>query len=107
MAGEGKLFLRGEDADTHGVVARRCCVRPGADDEGGFGEVGLAGKRLHLFRGEIAAIVEDGERVALEGAFGEDVEEGVVERMGHEERVARGDSRCADCDFALSVSNAK
>ncbi len=42
-------------------------------DEGGFAEVGLAGDGLHLVGGEAARIGEDGESVAFERVFGEDI----------------------------------
>jgi len=80
MAGEGELFLRGEDAD---VDAAFLFDREWAgEDEGGFGEVGFAGDLLHVIGGEAARVGEDGEGVAFEGALGEDVGDGVGEFAG-------------------------
>jgi hypothetical protein len=49
------------------------------DDERCLAEVGLASERLHLVGRETAGIREDGERIAGESAFGEDVDLRVVE----------------------------
>ena len=51
-------------------------------DEGGFGEVGLAGERLHLGAREAVRVGKDGEHVAFEGAFREDIDQGVRELAG-------------------------
>ena len=74
MAGERELAERGEDPDP-GVspLLRR-------QDEDRLGEVHLAGERLHPPGVEPAPVGEDGELVALQRRFGEDVEEDVGQR---------------------------
>jgi len=78
MAGEGELFPGGEDADLNAAVT----FDPGGagEDEGGFGEVGLAGDALHVFGGEASGVGKDCEGVAFEGSFGEDIDDSVRER---------------------------
>ena len=78
MASEAELFLRGEDADPNSSVELLSGVVRG-EDEGGFSEVGLACKGLHLVGGERARVGEDGEHVAFEWMFREDINEGVIE----------------------------
>src|SRR6185437_99771 len=82
MTGEGQLFLRGEDADTHALLAilRRIS---GGENEGGFGEVGFARDGLHLRVREAAAIMEHRQGIALERTLGEDVEDCVLQLAIH------------------------
>ncbi len=78
MTGERELFFRGEDADVNAALTFDLgCAR---EDEGGFGEVGLAGERLHFVVGEAARVGKDGERVAFKRLLGEDVDHGIRER---------------------------
>ena len=88
MAGETEFFFGGEDADLHAVFAFD--VGRAREDEGGLGEVGLAGEGLHLGGGEASGIGEDGEHVASEWSFSEDVDLGVVEGAWGEGRAGDG-----------------
>ena len=69
MAGERDLRVHGEDANLRvvGAIGRR-------QHEGRLGIVELGGDRLHLRRRQPAGIEHDGERIAAEGAVGEDVD---------------------------------
>lgn len=73
VTGERELFGGGEDADSDAAGLLGGGVA--GEDEGGFGEVGFAGDGLHLLGGEIGGVVKDGEGVAFERAFGEDVDD--------------------------------
>ena len=65
-----------EDADLNAAFAFD--LRGAGKNEGGLAEVGLAGEGLHLVGGEAAGIGEDGEGVAFERVFGEDIDLGEV-----------------------------
>ena len=89
MAGERELAERGEDPDPHvSALLRR-------QDEDRLGEVHLAGERLHPPGVEPAPVGEDGELVALQRRFGEDVEEDVGQRalFGRDTAEALGEGR--------------
>ncbi len=68
MTGERNFPVDGENANLR--VMRRI---PRRQHEGGFGIIELAGDRLHLRGGESAGIENDRERIAAEGAVGENV----------------------------------
>ena len=89
MAGERELAERGEDPDPRvSALLRR-------QDEDRLGEVHLAGERLHPLRVEPPPVGEDGELVALQRRFGEDVEEDVGRRalLGHDTGDALAEGR--------------
>src|SRR6266481_3225864 len=72
MSGEGQLFIHGEDAHAHAALALR--GRIARKDERGFGEIHLAGQRLHLLIAESGGIGEHGKLVALERRRGKNIE---------------------------------
>ena len=84
MTGEGQLDRRGEDPDPDvGIVGGR------REDENGLGEVRLAGNRLHVDLAQVAAIREDGDRVAGQRLVGEDVGDDVA-KAAHGSRLPVG-----------------
>ena len=86
---KGQFLLRREDA--HGHAADAILMRIiGREDERGLGKVRLTSDSLHLEVGESSAIMDDGKRVALQGAFGEDVQHGIGKRGGHGSSLASG-----------------
>ena len=72
MPGEGHLERGREDAH-----ARR--RERGRQHERGLGEVELQCQRLHGRRVELAGVLEDAQRVAAEGALGEDVDDAIAQ----------------------------
>jgi len=76
MSGEWELLLGSEDPDADAMLFLNLGFA--GKNEGGFGEVGLAGEGLHLVCGKAACISEDGELIAFERALGEDVDLSVV-----------------------------
>lgn len=93
MTGEGKLFVRREDADTHAFVAVAFRILR-RNYEGCFGEVGLTRDGLHLCVGEAATIVEDSEWIALEWMLGKDIENGVIELARHDSSLGEAGPAC-------------
>jgi len=74
MTGERKLLLCSEDAHAD---PRRLVF--GRKHEGSFGKVGLARQRLHPFRRKRTRVVEDGQGVAGQRVFSEDVDNRIGE----------------------------
>ena len=84
MTGERKLDRRREDPDPDvGIVGGR------REDENGLGEVRLAGDRLHVDLAQVAAVREDGDRVAGQRLVGEDVGDDVA-KAAHGSRLPVG-----------------
>jgi hypothetical protein len=77
MAGEGHLSRAMEDAHT-GIISRIV----GWQDERCLAVVHLRRERLHLPVGKPARIGEDRQRIATEGAVGEDVYS-LIRKAGH------------------------
>ncbi len=73
MTGELEFLADGKDADLNTALALD--LRIPRDYEGGFGKVGLAGDRLHLFGCEAAGITENSQCISLEGLLGEYIDD--------------------------------
>ena len=84
MAGEGQFGLGREDADFRGVagIFRR-------QHEGRLGIVEFGRDGLHAFAREPLGVEHDGERVAAEGAVGEDVDGGEMAFHDFKNRTSR------------------
>jgi hypothetical protein len=80
VAGEVEFFLGGEDAEADAFGA--FLFERATLDEGGFGEVEFAGDGLHLLGCEGGGIHDDGERIAFERSFGEDVYDEIFKLHG-------------------------
>ncbi len=72
VAGEGDFF--GGEKDSNLDTEFMFDFGGAREDEGGFAEICLSGEGLHFIGGETASVGEDGEGVAFEGVFGEDVD---------------------------------
>jgi hypothetical protein len=83
VAGKGQFPAGREDAQLRPVAALL-----GGQDEDGFGEVELAGDRLHRVTVEPLPVEDDGQRIAREPAGREHVERG--EAAAHEGPLNRG-----------------
>jgi hypothetical protein len=82
VARERELVVRGEDPDADVTGPARQVA------EHGLRQVHLPGERLEQRLGDPARVGEDGERIALERAVGEDVADHVAE-LGHGVRPPR------------------
>lgn len=76
MAGERELRNRGED--PYPVVGTGCCRR---QDEGRFGKVRPVREALHLPGAQPLGIQDDGDRIAVVGRGGEDID--LTKRAAH------------------------
>ncbi len=70
MAGKRHLVIRREDAE-----ARSGAIGVVGKDEGDLGQIELAPDGLHGRIVQAPPVLEDGELIAAEGGFGEDVEQ--------------------------------
>ena len=76
VAGERNFFGGEKNAHLHTMLAFD--FGRARKDEGGLAEISFAGEGLHLVCGEAAGISEDGESVAFERIFGEDIDLRVI-----------------------------
>ena len=86
VPGKRQLLGRRENAHPHALPPLR--VRVTRQHKGRFGEVGLAGDRLHLRGREPASIGEDRQRIAFERSLCEDIQHGVGEPAAHAPRLS-------------------